>query len=32
MSAWLNDAARARVEGEDLAVVLAELFATPVVR
>ncbi len=32
VSAWLNDAARARVEGEDLAVVLAELFATPVVR
>ncbi len=26
VSAWLNDAARARVEGEDLAVVLAELF------
>lgn len=26
VSAWLNDAARTRVEGEDLAVVLAELF------
>jgi len=26
VSAWLNDAARARVEGQDLAVVLAELF------
>lgn len=26
VSAWLNDAGRARVEGEDLAVVLAELF------
>lgn len=26
LSAWLNDAGRARVEGEDLAVVLAELF------
>ena len=26
LSAWLNDAGRARVEGEDLARVLAELF------
>lgn len=26
LSAWLNDAGRARLEGEDLAVVLAELF------
>lgn len=26
VSAWLNDAGRARVESEDLAVVLAELF------
>lgn len=26
VSAWLNDAARARMEGQDLAVVLAELF------
>lgn len=26
VSAWLNDAGRARVEGDDLAVVLAELF------
>ncbi len=26
VSAWLNDAARARIESEDLAVVLAELF------
>lgn len=26
LSAWLNEAARARVEGEDLAHVLAELF------
>ncbi len=26
LSAWLNDAGRARVEGEDLAEVLAELF------
>lgn len=26
LSAWLNDAGRARVEREDLAVVLAELF------
>ena len=26
VSAWLNEAGRARVEGEDLAVVLAELF------
>ncbi len=26
VSAWLNDAGRARVDGEDLAVVLAELF------
>jgi len=26
VSAWLNDAARARVEVHDLAVVLAELF------
>jgi hypothetical protein len=26
LSAWLNDAGRARVEGEDLAGVLAELF------
>jgi hypothetical protein len=26
LSAWLNDAGRARVEGDDLAVVLAELF------
>jgi hypothetical protein len=26
VSAWLNDAGRARVEGEDLAIVLAELF------
>ena len=26
MSAWLNDAGRARAGGEDLAVVLAELF------
>jgi hypothetical protein len=26
LSAWLNDAGRARVEGEDLAVVLAEIF------
>ena len=26
LSAWLNDAGRARVEGEDLAQVLAELF------
>lgn len=26
LSAWLNDAGRARVEGEDLAAVLAELF------
>ncbi|MHB8295638.1 MAG: hypothetical protein ACYDH5_13650 [Acidimicrobiales bacterium] len=27
VSAWLNDAGLARVQGEDLAVVLAELFA-----
>jgi hypothetical protein len=27
LSAWLNDAGRARVEGEDLAEVLAALFA-----
>lgn len=27
VSAWLNDAGRARVESEDLAAVLAELFA-----
>jgi hypothetical protein len=26
LSAWLNDAGRARVEGEDLAHVLADLF------
>lgn len=26
VSAWMNDAARARVESEDLAVVLADLF------
>ncbi len=26
VSAWLNDAGRTRVEGEDLALVLAELF------
>lgn len=26
VSAWLNDAGRARADGEDLAVVLAELF------
>jgi hypothetical protein len=26
VSAWLNEAARARMEGEDLGVVLAELF------
>lgn len=26
VSAWLNDAGRARAQGEDLAVVLAELF------
>jgi len=26
LSAWLNDAGRARVEGQDLAEVLAELF------
>jgi len=26
LSAWLNDAGRARVEGDDLAGVLAELF------
>jgi hypothetical protein len=26
LSAWLNEAGRARVEGEDLAEVLAELF------
>jgi hypothetical protein len=26
LSAWLNDAGRARVEGEDLAEVLAEIF------
>jgi cytochrome P450 len=26
LSAWLNDAGRARVEGDDLAEVLAELF------
>ena len=26
VSAWLNDAGRARVDSEDLAVVLAELF------
>lgn len=26
LSAWINDAGRARVEGEDLAGVLAELF------
>lgn len=26
VSSWLNDAARARLEGEDLAAVLAELF------
>ncbi len=26
VSAWLNDAGRARVDGDDLAVVLAELF------
>ena len=26
VSAWLNEAGRARVEGEDLAAVLAELF------
>jgi hypothetical protein len=26
VSAWLNEAGRARMEGEDLAVVLAELF------
>ena len=26
LSAWLNDAGQARVEGEDLAEVLAELF------
>ena len=26
LSAWLNDAGRARIEGEDLAEVLAELF------
>lgn len=28
LSAWLNDAGRARVEGEDLAQVLADLFDT----
>lgn len=27
LSAWLNDAGRARVEGEDLAAVLAGIFA-----
>lgn len=27
VSAWLNDAGRARAEGEDLAVVLADLVA-----
>ncbi len=26
VSAWLNDGGRARAEGEDLAIVLAELF------
>jgi predicted transcriptional regulator len=26
VSAWLNDAARARLEGEDLAAVVADLF------
>lgn len=26
VSAWLNDAGRARLEGEDLAAVLADLF------
>lgn len=26
VSAWLNDAGRARVDGDDFAVVLAELF------
>ena len=26
LSAWLNDAGRARIEGEDLAEVLAEMF------
>ena len=26
VSAWLNDAGRARADGEDLAIVLAELF------
>ncbi|MGH9078822.1 MAG: hypothetical protein ACRDYE_01865 [Acidimicrobiales bacterium] len=26
LSSWLNEAGRARAEGEDLAVVLAELF------
>jgi hypothetical protein len=26
LSAWLNEAGRARVQGEDLAAVLAELF------
>ncbi|MHB1446746.1 MAG: hypothetical protein ACYCZV_13975 [Acidimicrobiales bacterium] len=26
LSAWLNEAGRARVEGEDLAAVLAQLF------
>lgn len=26
LSAWLNDAGRARIEGEDLAQVLAKLF------
>jgi hypothetical protein len=26
LSAWLNEAGRARVDGEDLAAVLAELF------
>jgi len=26
VSAWLNDAGRARADGEDLALVLAELF------
>lgn len=28
VSAWLNEAGRARAEGEDLAAVLAELFDT----
>ena len=27
LSAWLNEAGRARVDGEDLAEVLADLFA-----